>query len=184
MTARSSEHHTVPIPSVLEEPQLQPPASPREKRVHAVIERVASILMSLVAAIMLVLVCVMLVDIVADAWGPLMRHDYMAAALAGLDSAFLAIILLELVHTTVLRGALSVQLQEFLVIGVMSAIRSALEVVAGSRSRAPRDVAIDLVITCAAVLVLVAAIWLLRQRLHHERVAEQRRIAREVAARH
>jgi phosphate starvation-inducible membrane PsiE len=165
-----SEEHTTNNASMVEEPQLQPPASPREKRIHDLIERIASIGMSLVAAVLLLLVAVTLFEAVRDAWEPLVHHDYMKAALEGLDSTFLAIILLELVHTTVLRGPLTVQLQEFLVIGIMSVIRSALEVVAGARSRPSRDVAIDLVITGGAVLLLVVSLWLLRHRLYKDRL--------------
>jgi phosphate starvation-inducible membrane PsiE len=167
-----TEQHAPHTPSATDEPQLQPPASPGEKRIHDAIERAASIGMSLVAAVLLLLVAVTLVEAVREVWLPLTQHDYMRAALEGLDSTFLAIILLELVHTTLLRGPLALQLQEFLVIGIMSVIRSALEVVAGSRAHAPREVAIDLVITGAAVLLMVMALWLLRHRLYVDRATD------------
>ncbi|MEI9885780.1 MAG: hypothetical protein WDN08_04625 [Rhizomicrobium sp.] len=86
----------------------------------------------------------------------------------GVNSAFLAIILLELVHTTVSRGPMTQQVQEFLIIGVTVGVRSGLEVAAGAPQNGPREVAINLVLNAAAVLILVIALCHLRRRFRAE----------------
>ena len=95
----------------------------------------------------------------------------MHAALSGLDAAFIVIILLELVHTTLSRGPISTQVQEFLVIGITSAVRNGLETAAGRGNGTPRETAIDLAITSAAALLLVVSLWLVRQRLSAEQIS-------------
>jgi hypothetical protein len=57
-------------------------------------------------------------------------HDYTQAISIGFDSAFLTIILLEVLHTVLTRSSLARQIREFLVIGITSAVRHSLEVAA------------------------------------------------------
>ena len=85
----------------------------------------------------------------------------------------LAIILLELLHTTLTRSSIIRQLQEFLVIGITAGVRYSLEVAASGGGSNPRDVVIDLTINAGAVLILVAALWLVRQQLLAERQDRQ-----------
>jgi hypothetical protein len=59
-------------------------------------------------------------------------HDYTEAISMGFDSAFLTIILLEVLHTVLTRSSLALQIREFLVIGITSAVRHSLEVAASS----------------------------------------------------
>ena len=152
------------------DPRIQPTPLGAEKAVNNVLERVAGGLTSVVAGLLVLFVMVAVVGIVLNAWTSFQQeHDVMHAAVAGLDAAFVAIILLELVHTTLSRGPVSVQVQEFLVIGVTSAIRTGLETAAGRGTKDPRAVAIDLAITSFAALLLVLALWLIRQRLAVER---------------
>jgi len=100
--------------------------------------------------------------------------DYAVIIADGIDAAFLTIILLELLHTVLSRGSIVQQVQEFLVIGITSAVRHGLTVTAsGNRATAggalqgagssARDVGINLTINAGGVLVLVAALWLVRQ---------------------
>jgi phosphate starvation-inducible membrane PsiE len=81
----------------------------------------------------------------------------------GLDSALLAVIVLELVHTTLSQGSLPRRLQELLAIGITSAVRSGLEIVAGAHA-GERSTSIDLAVNALAVLLLVASLWLTRRR--------------------
>lgn len=152
------------------EPRVQPEASYPEARLHAFLERLSSLLSSVIALFLIAFVVVVLIGIVADVRKPLFTtHDYSLAALQGLDSAFLAIILLELLHTTLTRSSIIRQLQEFLVIGITAGVRYSLEVAASGAGSNPRDVVIDLTINAGAVLILVAALWLVRQQLLAER---------------
>jgi len=110
--------------------------------------------------------------------------DYAVVIAEGIDAAFLTIILLELLHTVLSRGSLAQQVQEFLVIGITSAVRHGLTVAAnvnggtgagtgaGARasglatsSAAARDVGVNLAVNAAGVLILVAALWLVRQHI-------------------
>ena len=112
---------------------------------------------------------VALVGTARAALEPLLAHrDFMHAAIEGLDGAFLVIILLELVHTTLSRGPVTRQLQEFLVVGITSSVRSGLEV-AAERGGGAQSISINLAINALGVLILVAALWLIRQRLHTEK---------------
>jgi phosphate starvation-inducible membrane PsiE len=147
--------------------QLRPSAG--EARFNRGLERVASVLTSLVGVFLVVFVCVALVGVVEQVWLPLVRErDFTRAALRGVDAAFVAIILLELVHTTLSRGPLTMQLQHFLVIGITAGVRSGLDIAAGAREGSPQQIVIDLALNSVAVLVLVIAWVLVRRRLHTE----------------
>jgi len=152
-----------------EEPTIQAPPTHRESRFNETLAHVANILTSAVALLLIVFVGVALVGVVTEGVKPLLDGGrYTDAAVQGVNSAFLAIILLELVHTTVSRGPMTRQLQEFLVIGVTVGVRSGLEIAAGAGEHDPRDVAIDLAVNALGVLILVAALCLLRRRLFIE----------------
>jgi phosphate starvation-inducible membrane PsiE len=160
----------------LEEPRIQPAPLGPEKRFNDALERMASILTSVVATLLMVFVVVAILGVVLDAWRSLFTdHDPMHAALSGLDAAFIVIILLELVHTTLSRGPISTQVQEFLVIGITSAVRNGLETAAGRGTGTARETAIDLAITSVAALLLVVALWLVRQRLSAEQTSSRDR---------
>jgi phosphate starvation-inducible membrane PsiE len=160
----------------LEEPRIQPAPLGPEKRFNDALERMASVLTSVVATLLMIFVVVAIVGVVMDAWHSLFRdHDPMHAALSGLDAAFIVIILLELVHTTLSRGPISTQVQEFLVIGITSAVRNGLETAAGRGSSPARETAIDLAITSVAALLLVISLWLVRQRLNAEHTTSRGR---------
>jgi len=113
--------------------------------------------------------------------------DYTVVIAEGIDAAFLTIILLELLHTVLSRGSLGQEVQEFLVIGITSAVRHGLTVAAnvnggtgaGARTSglaasggSARDVGVNLAVNAAGVLILVAALWLVRQ--HTGRAADTR----------
>jgi phosphate starvation-inducible membrane PsiE len=72
--------------------------------------------------------------------------------------------------------------QEFLVIGITSAVRHGLETAADRGTQNARDTAIDLCITSLAALLLVAALWLVRAWLSTEHGQRASIRAREVAA--
>jgi phosphate starvation-inducible membrane PsiE len=154
---------TAPPPDS-EEP-VQPPASHPEERYNRLLERATSVLTSVVASVLLVFVVLALAGVAVAALEPLVRaHDFTRAAIDGLDGAFLVIILLELVHTTLSRGPLARQLQEFLVIGITSGVRAGLEGVA-QRGTEMRTLSTTLALDAVAVLVLVIAFCLVRQRV-------------------
>jgi PPOX class probable F420-dependent enzyme len=152
------------------EPTLRPLASGCERQLNRTLERLASVLTSVVGLLLIVLVAVALVAMVRSTVEPLIhRRDFSHAAIDGLDAAFLVVILLELVHTTLSRGPVTRQIQEFLVVGVTSAVRSGLEL-AAERGTGP-SVSVSLAVNSFAVLVLVGAFWLVRQSLLSEHVA-------------
>jgi hypothetical protein len=88
----------------------------------------------------------------------------MRAVIEGLDDAFLVIILLELLHTVLSRGPVTRRVQEFLVVGITAGIRSGLEISA-ERGGDSRGIASSLAIDALGVLMLVGALWLVRQGL-------------------
>jgi hypothetical protein len=142
-------------------------ASHLQERFHRSLERATGLLTSIVALLLLVLVAIALVGVFIAAIEPIVARDFTRAAIDGLDGAFLVIILLELVHTTLSRGPIALQLQEFLAIGVTSGVRAGLEAVA-QRGVEARSTAISLALNAVAVFVLVGAICLVRHRLHAE----------------
>ena len=147
------------------EPSVQARPTRPEERLIAGYERLESLLLSVVSLILVLLVLVALAGVGRQLWGPLvMAHDFTDAAVRGIDAVFLAIILLELLHTTLSRGPISRQLQEFLVIGITAAVRHGLALAAGQGS-SPREVVVNLTINAAGVLLLVAALWAVRQQL-------------------
>ncbi len=146
----------------------------------AVVHRV---LIAAVAVALVVLACLALWNTVATVAANLAANDSRDAITEGVDTIFLTIILLELLHTVINREPLAQQAQDFIVIGLTSAIRYGLSVVAtasssgGSVSRViahrvqsgsgpatanPRDTVINLAINSASVLLLVASLWLVR----------------------
>lgn len=154
------------------EPMIHPPPTKAERRLNRILERLASVLTSVVAFLLILFVVVALVGTVRAASEPLLHeHDFTRSAIEGLDGAFLVVILLELVHTTLSRGPIARQVQEFLVVGITSAVRSGLEV-AASRGGGAHSIAVSLAINACAVLILVAALWLVRQRLLDERTRD------------
>jgi hypothetical protein len=160
---------TTSHPAIGDEPSLQEPPSRFEARLNQRLGRVANIL-TVVAVLLIGFVLVALVSVVVNGIEPLLAkpRNFAEAATQGVDAAFLAIILLEVTHTTLSRGPMTRQLQEFLVIGITVGVRSGLEVAAAAQKHSSREVAIDLGINAMAVLVLVLALCLLRWRLHSE----------------
>lgn len=151
------------------EPAIQPEPFRATRRWDRVLERGASVLTSIVGLLLILFVVVALAGAVEAMIGPLVHgHHFTQAAVDGVDSAFLAIILLELVHTTLSKGRISQQLQEFLVIGVTSGVRSGLEIAAGAHGADPRQVVYELAINSLGVLLLVVALWLVRHRFGKE----------------
>lgn len=158
-----------PVNASSEDPSIHAPPTLFETRLNRKLGRIANMLTSAVAVLLIGFVVFALIGVVVDGVGTLLeKRDFTGSAVNGVNAAFLAIILLELVHTTVTRGPMTRQLQEFLVIGVTVAVRSGLEVAAGAREHSAREVAINLVLNAAAVLVLVTALCLVRWRLHRE----------------
>jgi hypothetical protein len=149
------------------EPTLRPTPTPPERDLTWVLERTESLLTSLVGLILSLFVLMALAAVVVEVKDPLLSGDLTAATLRGVDATFLAIILLELLHTTLSRGPISQQLQEFLVIGITAIIRHSLEVAAARGE--PREVVVNLTISAAGVALLVAALWLVRHQLRADR---------------
>ncbi|HLJ66731.1 MAG TPA: hypothetical protein VKX16_05170 [Chloroflexota bacterium] len=145
----------------------------------AVIQRV---LIAAVAVALVVLSVMALWDTVVLVRDELARHDVTRAITVGVDTVFLTVILLELLHTVIGQEPLARQAPDFIVIGITSAIRHGLSLVATSAGSdkvtrviggrpytltvpggSSRDLVIDLMINSASVLLLVTALWLVRQ---------------------
>ncbi len=158
--------------SGVREPRVQPEPTPLEARLNGLFERIESVLTLTVGVVLIGFVLVALVAVGDEVREPLfVQRNFTEAVLRGIDAVFLAIILLELLHTTLARGPVSQQLQEFLVIGITAAIRHGLEVAASGRGGNPREVVINLGINSGGALLLVIALWLIRLQLHAERQA-------------
>lgn len=154
-----------------DEPRIQPPPSTVEARLNRALERLSSVLSSLVALVLIGLVLVALAGVLIGVHGALLhQRDPRRAVVHGLDATLLAIIVLELVHTTLTRGPMSRQLQEFVAIGITSGVRSGLHIAAAETS-STFEIARDLAFNSLGVLALVAALWLVRHRLHADRRA-------------
>ena len=149
------------------EPTLRPRPSEGERDLTSALERAESLLTSLVGIILIIFVLIALAAVVVEVKDPLLGGDFTGATLRGIDAAFLAIILLELLHTTLSRGPISQQLQEFLVIGITATIRHGLELAAGRGD--PRDVVVNLTVNAIGALLLVSALWLVRHQLRADR---------------
>lgn len=136
---------------------------------NRVLVRAVGVLTSVVALLLVVFVVVALAGAGLAAMQPLgSGHDFTGAAIEGLDRAFLVVILLELAHTTLSRGPITRQVQEFLLVGVTSGVRAGLETVA-QRGGDARSTAVSLALNAVGVFVLVGALCLVRQRLYAER---------------
>ena len=147
------------------------------------LEQIERVLVYVVAIFLVgfaVLALVNTVVSVINGWpGAAHNGDFNPLIVTGIDSAFLTIILLELLHTVLSRGPLSLQLQEFLVIGITSAVRRGLEIAVSSSTagqsveearthgQAPPqsnfDVVVALGINALGVLILIGALWMVRQ---------------------
>ncbi|MBV9280020.1 MAG: hypothetical protein JOZ41_08070 [Chloroflexi bacterium] len=145
----------------------------------AIIQRV---LIAAVAVALVILSVMALWDTIVLVRDELLKHDVTRAISVGVDTVFLTVILLELLHTVIGRESLARQAPDFIVIGITSAIRHGLGLVATSASSSEtvtrtikghvytisvpgsgaRDTVINLVINSGSVLVLVMALWLVR----------------------
>jgi hypothetical protein len=151
------------------EPEMLPQAR-AEVWLDRVLERSARVLGVLVSVLLIVFVAIVLIGVARDLLGPVLHEQKLTdAALRGLDDAFLAIILLEVVHTTLSRGPLASKVLAFLAIGITAGVRTGLEVAAVAPESAPRDVVIDLAIVALGVVLLAVAYVLVRHRLYVER---------------
>lgn len=102
------------------------------------------------------------------------QHQELTQAVSqGVDAVLFTVILLEVLNTILSRAAMLQKLQEFLVIGIFSAIRYSLEIVASSQHAkvenpaaalppSARETVIDLLINAGSVLILVVALWFIK----------------------
>jgi hypothetical protein len=141
------------------------------------------VLIAGVAIALVVLSVMSLWDTVVVVRDELAVHDITKAITSGIDTAFLTVILLELLHTVIGRQSLARQAPEFIVIGITSGIRHGLGLVAtggvandvitrhigghtftltvpGSGSTLP--LVESLAINSGSVFLLVVALWLVR----------------------
>ena len=155
------------------EPRVTPRATALDRRVRHGFEAVQSLLLYSVALLLVVFAVLALVSAVVTFGQHLLGdRDYPYAISQGIDTAFLTIILVELLHTVLSRGPIGRQVQEFLVIGITSAMRYSLEITASNgrsghgapaAAQGAHDVVINLTINAGGVLLLVAALWLVRR---------------------
>jgi len=131
-----------------------------------------------VAGGLLVLACITIIGAGVDVFSGI--HEHVSTSLLvshGLDTLLLTLILLELLQTVLSHAPLMNRLSEFMIIGVFSAVRYGLEVVA-STDRAvsggfvtdPRTVAGSLAINAAGICLLVVTLTLVR-RMNNEKKA-------------
>lgn len=103
------------------EPRVTPRATALDRRVRHGFEAVQSLLLYSVALLLVVFAVLALVSAVVTFGQHLLGdRDYPYAISQGIDTAFLTIILVELLHTVLSRGPIGRQVQEFLVIGITS----------------------------------------------------------------
>jgi hypothetical protein len=164
-----------------------PGTSPLTERIDAGMARsfaiIQRLLIAAVAVALVILSVMALWDTIVLVKDELQRHDVTRAITAGVDTVFLTVILLELLHTVIGQEPLARQAPNFIVIGITSAIRHGLGLVAtsiggetvkrtigghvynvtlpGTGSNA-RDTVINLLINSGSVLFLVGALWLVR----------------------
>ncbi|HZT95284.1 MAG TPA: phosphate-starvation-inducible PsiE family protein [Chloroflexota bacterium] len=133
-------------------------------------EIIQRILIAAVAVVLVILSIMALWDAVVSVTDNLRHNQLTLGIAAGVDTAFLTVILLELLHTVTSRGPVAQQVQEFIVIGITSGVRHGLSLAAAASSGgrnasgSARDTVIDLAINSFSVLVLVVALWLVRHR--------------------
>lgn len=149
---------------------------PRTDRVQRFFGAMQRILEYVVAAFLAGFAALSLVTAVLEFHGSLGETgDFTLAVTQALDAVLLTIILIELMRTILSRSPMARRLQEFLIIGVFSAVRYSLEIVAGARVAVPggrlhvdthadaQTVVSALAINAAGILLLTAALWLVRQ---------------------
>ncbi len=151
------------------DPSLRPEPTASENWITDLFVRIESRLISVVALFLIAFVAIALAAVIKEVKDPLLDLDFGTAAIKGTDATFLAIILLELLHTTLSRGPISEQVREFLAIGITATVRHGLDI-AASRGNGQRDVVINLAINMGAALVLVVALWLTQ---HQTRADQQ-----------
>ena len=146
------------------EPEIAARAGTAEQRLYRLFEQAETILTASVAIVLIALAALALLDTFVRVIGPLLneQHNAVRAVTDGIDAAFLVIILLELLHTILSHGPISQQLQEFLAIGITAAVRHGLGLAASTTDQ--HGLVIDLAINSSGVLLLVLALWLVRQR--------------------
>lgn len=145
-----------------------------EQTMNRVFEVIQRVLIGAVAIALVILSVLALWDTVVSVHDQLARNHLTLGIATGVDTAFLTVILLELLHTVTSRGPVAEQVQEFIVIGITSAVRHGLSLAAaasgsgaasvGSVGTSERDTVINLGINSLSVLVMVAALWLVRHR--------------------
>ncbi len=133
-------------------------------KIYGVFAQIETFLTFFVGVFIALFVIIALFGVIASMQIPLfVTHDFTQAAINGIDAAFLAIILLELLHTIRSRETPIQQLEEFLIIGVTSAVRHGLEIAATSTTASNEmNVVINLGINAGAVLILAIAFWLVK----------------------
>jgi len=174
----------------IENEQLHPaPTGKLEHRLLDALERAESFLLLFVALVLIALAAVTLVNTVVSfstSYFGHETHDFLGLVNSGIDELFQVIILAELLHTTLSRGSVSTQLQEFLVVGITVVVRHGLELasqggvtVKGAKPIEPTQLVIDLVINAFAALILIGGLWLVQQFVRSDLRAHA-----EIAARH
>ncbi|HEY8743759.1 MAG TPA: phosphate-starvation-inducible PsiE family protein [Chloroflexota bacterium] len=166
------------------EPEVDARPGAAEQRLYRSFEQAETILTASVAIVLIALAMLALLDTFVRVIGPLLsdQHDAVRAVTDGIDAAFLVIILLELLHTILSHGPISQQLQEFLAIGITAAVRHGLGLAASSADQ--HGLVIDLAINSSGVLLLVLALWLVRQRGAVEQETQAQSPATTVATEH
>ncbi|GEM_PF-3050629 len=147
-----------------------------DTQLEAVFETIQRLLIAAVALALIVLSGLALWDTVVSVQSELSHGNLTLGIATGVDTAFLTVILLELLHTVTSRGPVAQQVQEFIVIGITSAVRHGLGIAAAASGTntarvgasahglSERDTVTNLAINSVSVLLLVGALWLVRHR--------------------
>jgi hypothetical protein len=165
-----------------EQPESQ--SARYDRWLDAGVDLIERLLITGVALVLITLSFMALWDTVVLVRDQLQIHDLTRAITVGVDTVFVTVILLELLHTVIGREPLARQAPDFIVIGITSAIRHGLSLVATASSSGesvkrviggktyhltvpgsgnPREIVIDLAINSVGVLVLVIGLWIVRQ---------------------
>ena len=167
-----------------EETKRKTPADNIDELMENSFQLVQRLLILGVAIALVILAGMALWDTIVLVHVQLDAHDVTKAITVGVDTVFLTVILLELLHTVVARESLARQAPDFIVIGITAGIRHGLGLVATSGGSAetvtriikgkayhvsvpgavdPLKIVESLAINALGVLLLVGALWVVRQ---------------------
>jgi phosphate starvation-inducible membrane PsiE len=156
-------------------PEAQHPAPrPRSARAAAVLEQSESVVLVLVGAALVVVAGLLLIASMSDLWEALRQgtHVFERRAIDILNTVLLVMMTMEIMYTVAISlESHTLDAEPFLIIGTIASIRRMLVITATS-AESETDVGrfhntlVELGLLAGTVIVLAAAIWILRHSEH------------------